>query len=321
MFHVKHPLATWRGRIRNMYTGMKKNEGSLLGKWVSGNACLLFFSVGCDIKSNFQPRHFYPKFRAALDGVRGMIVSIANQKGGVGKTTTAVNLAASLAVAEKKTLLVDMDPQGNSTSGFGIEKKNLDSTIYEVLIGDKTLKEVLQKTELEWLDIIPSSTTLFGADVELVDAENRERLFKEALRDVQDVYDYILVDCPPALSLLTINALTASDSVLIPIQCEYYAMEGLGQLLHTVQLVQARLNPDLEIKGVLLTMFDGRNNLSHQVAEEVRNHFSEKVFRTVIPRNIKLSESPSHGKPVILYDIGSKGAESYLELTKELLYS
>jgi len=248
-----------------------------------------------------------------------MIVSIVNQKGGVGKTTTAVNLAASLAAAERRTLLVDMDPQGNSTSGFGIEKPGLDATIYEVLIGQTAISEVLQKTELEWLDLVPSNTTLFGADVELVDVENRERLFQESLREVSEQYEFILVDCPPALSLLTINALTASDSILIPIQCEFYAMEGLGQLLQTIQLVQARLNPDLEIQGVLLTMFDGRNNLSHMVAKEVRSHFSEKVFRTVIPRNIRLSESPSHGKPVVLYDIGSKGAESYLELTKEIL--
>lgn len=257
----------------------------------------------------------------ALKQSMPMVVSIANQKGGVGKTTTAVNLAASLAAAEKRTLLVDMDPQGNSTSGVGVDKKNLEATIYEVFIGNKNLKEVVQKTELEFLDLIPSNTSLFGADVELVDVENRERLFESALEEVKDNYEYILVDCPPSLNLLTINALTASDSVLIPIQCEYYAMEGLGQLLHTIQLVHGRLNPGLKIQGVLLTMFDKRNNLSHQVAKEIRDYFEDKVFQTVIPRNIRLSESPSHGKPVILYDIGSKGAESYLELTKEILYS
>ena len=270
------------------------------------------------IRENFQSSAF-AVFPVNRHQGSGMIISIANQKGGVGKTTTAVNLGASLAAAEKKTLLVDMDPQGNSTSGFGIDKRTLAATIYEVLIGTRTLGEVLCKTELEFLDLVPSNTTLFGADVELVDVENRERLFLYALGTLQDAYEYILVDCPPALSLLTINALTASDAVLIPIQCEYYAMEGLGQLLQTVQLVQGRLNPNLDILGVLLTMFDGRNNLAHQVAQEVRNHFSHKVFSTVIPRNIKLSESPSHGKPVILYDIGSKGAESYLDLTREFL--
>jgi len=250
------------------------------------------------------------------------IFSIANQKGGVGKTTTAVNLSASLAVAEKKTLLVDIDPQGNSTSGLGIDKRNLSATVYEVLIGERKLKEVIQPTELDCLDLAPSNTSLFGADVEIVDLENRERLLQEALEEIREAYDYILVDCPPALSLLTINALTASDCVLIPIQCEYYAMEGrLGQLLHTIKLVRGRLNPDLEIEGVLLTMFDGRNNLAHQVAKEVRDYFDSKVFRTVIPRNIRLSESPSHGRPALLYDISSKGAESYLELTKEILYS
>jgi chromosome partitioning protein len=248
------------------------------------------------------------------------VVAIANQKGGVGKTTTAVNLSASLAAAERKTLLVDMDPQGNSTSGLGIDKQKLAGTIYEVLIGSMSIKQVILRTELEYLDLIPSNTSLFGADVELVDMNNREGLFKTALAEIRDSFDYLLLDCPPSLSLLTINALTAADSVLIPIQCEYYAMEGLGQLLQTVQLVRGRLNPRLEIKGVLLTMFDKRNNLAHQVAEEVRKHFPDKVFRTVIPRNIRLSESPSHGKPAILYDVGSKGAESYLDLASEILY-
>lgn len=248
------------------------------------------------------------------------VVAVANQKGGVGKTTTAVNVAASLAAAERRTLLVDMDPQGNSTSGLGIDKNQLRLTVYEGLIGEATPQEVIQATELAFLELVPSNTRLFGAEVELVEIPNRERTLRTWVEGVRADYDHILMDCPPSLGLLTINALTAADSVLIPIQCEYYAMEGLGQLLHTIQLVRSRLNPALEVEGILLTMFDGRNNLAHQVAQEVRSHFSEKVFRTMIPRNIKLSESPSHGKPVLLYDIGCKGAESYLELTKEILF-
>ncbi len=251
----------------------------------------------------------------------GRIVSVANQKGGVGKTTTALNLSASLAAAERKTLLVDLDPQGNSTSGLGVEKNALPATVYDVLIGAKRLKEVILKTALVYLDLVPANTNLFGAEVELVDLENRERLLRNALEEVRGTYEYILVDCPPSLTLLTINALAACDSILIPIQCEYYAMEGLGQLLHTIELTRDKLNPRLEIEGILFTMFDGRNNLSHQVGEEVRKHFPDKVFQTVIPRNVKLSESPSHGKPVILYDIGCKGAESYLDLTREILFS
>ena len=251
----------------------------------------------------------------------GRIVAVANQKGGVGKTTTALNLSATLAAAEKKTLLVDLDPQGNSTSGLGVDKNALPATVYEVLLGMKRLKDVTQKTSLVYLDLIPANTKLFGAEVELVGMQNRERLLRGSLEEIRGTYEYILVDCPPSLTLLTINALAAADSILIPIQCEYYAMEGLGQLLHTIQLTRDKLNPNLEIEGILFTMFDGRNNLSHQVAEEVKKHFPEKVFQTVIPRNVKLSESPSHGKPVILYDIGCKGAESYLELTQEFLCS
>ena len=253
--------------------------------------------------------------------IMGKIVSIANQKGGVGKTTTAVNLSAGLAAAERRILLVDLDPQGNSTSGLGIEKTSLSNTIYEVLIGEKKLEEVIQRTELEFLEVVPSNTALFGADVELVSVESREKLLRNAIKEFRQYYEYIFIDCPPSLNLLTINALTASDSVLVPIQCEYYAMEGLGQLLHTIQLVQSQLNIDLEIEGILLTMYDQRNNLSHQVAQEIRDHFPDKVYQTVIPRNIKLSETPSHGKPIILYDIGCKGSESYLDLTKEFLYS
>ena len=247
------------------------------------------------------------------------VVAVANQKGGVGKTTTAVNLAASLAAAERRTLLVDLDPQGNSTSGLGIDKDRLRFTVYEALIGEVTLAELIQVTELTYLHVVPSNTRLFGAEVELVDVPNRERILGGLIGPARGDYEHILMDCPPSLGLLTINALTAADSVLIPIQCEYYAMEGLGQLLHTIQLVRSRLNPDLEVEGILLTMFDGRNNLAHQVAQEVRAHFPDKVLRTTIPRNIKLSESPSHGKPVLLYDIGCKGAESYLELAKEIL--
>ncbi len=251
----------------------------------------------------------------------GRIVSVANQKGGVGKTTTALNLSATLAAAEKRTLLVDLDPQGNSTSGLGVDKNELPATVYEVLLGTKSLKEVTQRTALAYLDLVPSNTKLFGAEVELVDIENRERLLADALDGVTGSYEYILVDCPPSLTLLTINALAAADSILIPIQCEYYAMEGLGQLLDTIRLARDKLNPRLEIEGILFTMFDGRNNLSHQVAEEVKRHFPNKVYQTVIPRNVKLSECPSHGKPVILYDIGCKGAESYLELAREFLGS
>jgi chromosome partitioning protein len=249
----------------------------------------------------------------------GRVICIANQKGGVGKTTTAINLSASIAVAEKKVLLIDIDPQGNSTSGMGLRKERAEGTIYQALLRGSGLKEMILKTALGFLDMVISNTDLIGAEVELIQEKDREKKLARLVKEVETDYDFVFIDCPPSLGLLTINSLTASHSVIIPLQCEYYAMEGLGQLLKTIRLIKQALNPRLEIEGILLTMFDIRNNLSHQVAQEVRTHFKNKVFQTIIPRNIRLSEAPSHGKPVLLYDIHSRGAESYLNLAKEIM--
>lgn len=249
------------------------------------------------------------------------VIAVANQKGGVGKTTTAVNLSACLAYIGKRSLLVDCDPQGNATSGLGIEKGRLDACIYNVLVEDLEAEKVVRSTALENLDVIPATIQLSGAEIELVPTISREVRLKRALSTLESKYDYVFIDCPPSLGLLTINALTAADSVLIPVQCEYYALEGLSQLLNTVRLVQKHLNSDLEIEGVLLTMFDARTNLGIQVIEEVKKYFREKVFQTIIPRNVRLGEAPSHGKPIILYDMRSRGAEVYLDLAKEVIHS
>ena len=247
------------------------------------------------------------------------IITIANQKGGVGKTTTAINLAACLAAAERRTLLVDLDPQGNATSGIGIAKEKAEVSIYDVLFDQATLGEILCRTALPFLDVAPSNMELIGAEIELVGVLARESRLKNQLEKIRDQYDYILIDCPPSLGLLTVNALTASDSVLIPLQCEYYSLEGLTQLMHTIKLVKRALNPDLRVEGIVLTMYDSRVNLSAQVLKEVREHFREQAMQTVIPRNIRLSEAPSFGKPIILYDIRCAGAESYLNLAKEVM--
>ncbi len=247
------------------------------------------------------------------------IIAVANQKGGVGKTTTAINFSSCLAMAEKKTLLIDIDPQANSTSGIGFDKTITDSSIYDVLISKKEMLDIILTTELSYLNVAPSSIALVGAEVEMVGMLSRESVLAKALAPIVDKYDYIIIDCPPSLGLLTINALTAANAVMIPIQCEYYALEGLSQLLRTIKLVQNNLNPGLDIDGVLLTMYDSCLNLSRQVAEEARKFFDNRVYDTVINRNVRLSEAPSFGKPIIMYDILSTGAENYMALTREVL--
>ncbi|MEO8398764.1 MAG: AAA family ATPase [Ignavibacteriaceae bacterium] len=245
------------------------------------------------------------------------VISIANQKGGVGKTTTSINLSSSLAAAEKKTLLIDIDPQANSSSGLGIH--NQSPSVYEVLIDTKNINDVIINSFMPHLDVLPSNINLVGAEIEMVDIEHREGLLKKALREIKNEYEYIFVDCPPSLGLLTLNALSASDSVIIPVQCEYFALEGLGQLLNTINIVKQHFNKNLTIEGVLLTMFDTRLRLSHQVTEEVKKYFGEKVFETIIHRNVRISESPSYGKPVILYDAISSGSKNYMSLASELI--
>lgn len=249
----------------------------------------------------------------------GKIIAIANQKGGVGKTTTSINLSAALAVKGKKVLIVDIDPQGNATSGFGIEKNDLENTVYELMLNECSVEECTISEVLPNLSVLPTNVNLAAAEIELIDADRKEYILKNELDWVKDKYDFVIIDCPPSLSMLTVNAMTCADSVLVPIQCEYYALEGLSQLIHTVNLVKTRLNPELSMEGVVFTMYDSRTNLSAEVVENVKENLEERIFQTVIPRNIRLAEAPSFGQPITSYDPKSAGAQSYLELAEELI--
>lgn len=249
----------------------------------------------------------------------GKTIAIANQKGGVGKTTTSINLSASLAAKGKKVLVIDTDPQGNTTSGFGVEKNDLDNTVYELMLSECSIKECILKDVIDGVSIIPSNVNLAAAEIELIGVDRKEYILKREVEWIKDSFDYIIIDCPPSLSMLTINAMTTADTVLVPIQCEYYALEGLSQLIHTINLVKERLNPDLDIEGVVFTMYDSRTNLSTQVVENVKSNLSQKVFQTLIPRNIRLAEAPSYGMPINAYDPKSAGAEAYMQLAEEVI--
>ena len=249
----------------------------------------------------------------------GKTIAIANQKGGVGKTTTSINLSASLAAKGKKVLVIDTDPQGNTTSGFGVEKNDLDNTVYELMLSECSIKECILNDVIDGVSIIPSNVNLAAAEIELIGVDRKEYILKREVEWIKDGFDYIIIDCPPSLSMLTINAMTTADTVLVPIQCEYYALEGLSQLIHTINLVKERLNPDLDIEGVVFTMYDSRTNLSMQVVENVKSNWSQKVFQTLIPRNIRLAEAPSYGMPINAYDPKSAGAEAYMQLAEEVI--
>lgn len=249
----------------------------------------------------------------------GRTIAIANQKGGVGKTTTSINLSAALAVKGKKVLVIDMDPQGNTTSGFGIEKNDLENTIYELILGECSIQDCILKDVIKGVSVLPSNVNLAAAEIELIGVDKKEFILKKEVEWVEDQYDFIIIDCPPSLSMLTVNAMTTANTVLVPIQCEYYALEGLSQLIHTVNLVKERLNPELDMEGVVFTMFDSRTNLSNQVVDNVKNHLNQNVYNTIIPRNIRLAEAPSYGMPISMYDPKSAGAESYLLLADEVI--